>query len=64
MLQLTAMPSPGRGPRARQALATGDILSNVIWLVSQLDDEGLDDVRDLPLLELAKHVSVARRGHS
>jgi hypothetical protein len=35
------------------------ILSNVVWIVGHLDAESLDKLRDLPILELAKHVSLA-----
>ena len=35
------------------------ILSNVVWIVEHLDDDSLDKLRDLPVLELAKHVSLA-----
>ncbi len=37
------------------------ILTNVIWLAEQLDGKGLTEVGDLPILELAKHVSVTIR---
>jgi hypothetical protein len=37
------------------------ILDHVIWIVTQLDPDGLDDVRDVPVLELAKHISVGPR---
>ena len=35
------------------------ILSNVVWIVGHLDTDSLDELRDLPILELAKHVSLA-----
>ena len=41
--------------------AASTILETLGWLVEQLDDEGLREVRNLPMLELAKHVSVTRR---
>jgi len=34
------------------------ILDTVVWLVANLDDQGLEELHDLPLLELAKHVLV------
>jgi hypothetical protein len=34
-----------------------EILENVVWLVTQCDDEALAKRRDLPFLELAKYVS-------
>lgn len=34
------------------------ILGNVGWIVDHLDDHGLEEVRDVPVLELAKHISV------
>jgi hypothetical protein len=37
------------------------ILENVIWIVRQLDDHGLEELRDLPVLELAKHISINQR---
>jgi hypothetical protein len=42
-------------------LDASTILDTVGWLIDHLDDEGLREVRDLPMLELAKHVSVNRR---
>jgi hypothetical protein len=38
---------------------TTEILDNVIWLVNTLDDEALGDIREIPLLEMAKAVSIA-----
>jgi len=35
-----------------------EILENVVWLVSQLDNDGLEEVQDLPFLEMAKDVSI------
>jgi len=37
------------------------ILDHVIWIVAQLDPDGLHEVRDVPVLELAKHISVGPR---
>lgn len=34
-----------------------EILENVVWLVTQCDDEALARRRHLPFLELAKYVS-------
>lgn len=38
---------------------TTEILDNVIWLVNAFADEALSDIRDIPLLELAKAVTVS-----
>lgn len=38
---------------------TTEILDNVIWLVNAFADEALGDIRDIPLLELAKAVTVS-----
>ena len=40
---------------------TTAILDRVIWIVEQLDADGLHEVSDVPVLELAKHISVAAR---
>ena len=37
------------------------ILANVDWIIAQLDGPGLSEVGDLPILELAKHISIATR---
>ena len=37
------------------------VLQNVVWIVSQLDARGLAEMGDLPVLELAKHISIAER---
>ena len=37
------------------------ILANVHWIVAQLDGDGLSEVADLPILELAKHIAVTTR---
>ena len=31
-----------------------EILENVVWFISQLDEETLKDVQNLPVLEMAK----------
>lgn len=36
------------------------ILDHVVWIVDHLDRRGLADLRDVPVLELAKHISIAR----
>ena len=36
------------------------ILTNVVWIVDQLDRRGLAELGDVPVLELAKHISIAR----
>jgi len=46
------------GPSLTHSGVNG-ILSNVVWIVEHLDDDSLDKLRDLPVLELAKHVSLA-----
>jgi hypothetical protein len=46
----------------RSTAAPADaILVNVIWIVDQLDGRSLAELRDVPVLELAKHVSVGRK---
>jgi hypothetical protein len=40
---------------------TSAILDHVIWIVAQLDADGLQELRDVPVLELAKHISVVGR---
>jgi hypothetical protein len=47
-------------PRPPTANATA-ILDHVIWIVAQLDADGLQELRDVPVLELAKHISIAGR---
>jgi hypothetical protein len=37
-----------------------EILENVVLLISLLDDDALEEVQDLPFLEMAKDVSVTR----
>ena len=36
-----------------------EILSNVVWLIDNFDDEALEAVRDIPFLEMAKAVTIA-----
>jgi hypothetical protein len=38
------------------------ILENVGWMIDHLDEDGLAELRDVPVLELAKHFSVRERG--
>jgi hypothetical protein len=38
---------------------TTEILDNVIWLVNAFADEALGDIHDIPLLELAKAVTIS-----
>jgi hypothetical protein len=40
---------------------TGAILDNAIWIVEQLDEHGLAELSDIPVLELAKHIVVGQR---
>lgn len=40
-------------------LDTIEILENVIWLVNAFDDEALGEMQDIPLLEVAKSVTIA-----
>jgi hypothetical protein len=35
------------------------ILDNVIWLVNALGDDALRDVQDIPMLEIARAVTIA-----
>lgn len=37
---------------------TSDILDNVVWLVNALDEDALNDVQDLPFLEMAQTVTI------
>jgi hypothetical protein len=37
------------------------VLVNVIWIVEHLDGAGLAEIGDVPILELAKHISIGRR---
>jgi hypothetical protein len=37
-----------------------EILENVVLLIGLLDDDALEEVQDLPFLEMAKDVSVTR----
>jgi len=43
------------------AVDTDAILLNVVWIVEQLDGVGLAEIGDVPVLELAKHISIGRR---
>ena len=38
-----------------------EILANVVWIVEQLDEQALLELSDLPVLELARHISLRRR---
>jgi hypothetical protein len=49
------------GVDAWTAVDTDAILVNVIWIVEQLDGTGLAEIGDVPVLELAKHISIGRR---
>ena len=42
-------------------LNTDEILGNVVWLIDALDDEVLNEVHDIPFLEMAKAVRIARQ---
>lgn len=46
---------------SKAMLDASTILENVGWLVDHLDEHGLREVGDLPILELAKHISVTQR---
>jgi len=37
-----------------------EILENLVLLISLLDDDALEEVQDLPFLEMAKDVSITR----
>jgi hypothetical protein len=39
----------------------GTVLTNVTWIIDQLDGHGLSELDDLPILELAKHIAVGTR---
>jgi hypothetical protein len=49
------------GVDAWTAVDTDAILVNVVWIVEQLDGAGLAEIGDVPVLELAKHISIGRR---
>ncbi len=53
---LTSSPWIGGGATTR----TAAILANVEWIIARLDQRGLAEIDDVPVLELAKHVSVGR----
>jgi hypothetical protein len=36
------------------------ILVNVIWIIEHMDGRGLAEIGDLPILELAKHITIER----
>jgi len=38
--------------------STEEILENVVWLISQFDDDALEEVQDLPFLEIAKDIAI------
>ncbi len=40
---------------------TASVLVNVVWIVEQMDGAGLEQIGDVPVLELAKHISIGRR---
>lgn len=50
--------TPQRDPGPADETLT--ILANVEWIVARLDQRGLAEVDDVPILELAKHISVER----
>jgi hypothetical protein len=60
MTDLSGGNGDGHGDGALTADTT-TILDHVIWIVAQLDAAGLEEIRDVPVLELAKHISVAGR---
>jgi hypothetical protein len=59
-LQVVTSESRGATIKKEQAMQkTEEILQNVIWLVDAFDDEALEEVQDIPFLEMAKVVSIA-----
>lgn len=50
-----------RHPRVDRPLSTDAdaILVNIVWIVDHLDGRALAELREVPVLELAKHVSIA-----
>jgi hypothetical protein len=60
---MTAFSGGNGDDRGDGALTTNTtaILDHVIWIVAQLDADGLQEIRNVPVLELAKHISVAGR---
>lgn len=59
MVDVTVTP-PGTA-HTRESSRLSGILANVVWIVGQLDDRGLDEMRNLPILELAKHIALVDR---
>ena len=54
----------GTGGDCNDRAPTADttaILDHVVWIVALLDTDGLHEVRDVPVLELVKHISVGGR---
>ena len=49
------------GIDAWTAADTDAVLVNVIWIVEQLAGAGLAEIGDVPVLELAKHISIGRQ---
>ncbi len=43
------------------AVKAEEILENIVQLAELLDDEALEQIADVPFLELAKSVSINRR---
>jgi len=39
---------------------TNEILDNVVWLVNALNEDALNDVQDLPFLEMAQAISISQ----
>ena len=37
------------------------VLVNIIWIVEHLDETGIRALANVPVLELAKHISIGRR---
>jgi hypothetical protein len=50
----TSSPRIGTG----SGTETAALLANVEWIVTRLDQRGLAEINDVPVLELAKHISV------
>lgn len=50
----------GTGNHLAPPARTVAILRNVIWIVEHLDARGLAELGDVPVLELAKHISLGR----
>ncbi|MCC6848264.1 MAG: hypothetical protein IT294_07150 [Deltaproteobacteria bacterium] len=58
---MSGSPKDRHAPVDRPLAAPVDaILLNVVWIVDHLDRRALAELGEVPVLELAKHVSITR----